>query len=119
MTQEIQAAVSLNLSNAGCVAQLSGTATVTQTAQGIKRVTVNAGTSDATVDLTGLTTPGYIFMQNLDGTNYIDVGPGSGTYFTRLLPGGPPQLMYLVAGGAIHFKCAAGMPKLDITILEH
>lgn len=53
------------------------------------RETVSVGTSAfVALDLGGITTPGYIFIQNLDATNYVEIAEAtSGTGTIRLLPG--------------------------------
>jgi len=38
---------------------------------------VNIGTSEETVSFGDITTPGYVFIRNLDDTNYVTLGPDS------------------------------------------
>ena len=40
--------------------------------------TVEIGTSEEDVDVSALTTEGWLWMRNLDDTNYVDWGPSSG-----------------------------------------
>ena len=46
---------------------------------------VDVGTSDVTIDLGPVSSIGYVYVQNLDATNFILIGPSSGSYFIKLL----------------------------------
>jgi hypothetical protein len=47
---------------------------------------VNVTTSDTAIDLGPVSSIGYVYIQNLDATNFVKVGPSSGSYFIKLLP---------------------------------
>jgi len=51
--------------------------TITQTTAGGSSVTQTIGTSEEDIAL-GDITPGLVMLRNLDGTNYIQLGPKSG-----------------------------------------
>ncbi len=63
--------------------------------------TVSIGTVDTAISFTGLTTPGYVWMRNLDGTNYVDIGPDSG--------GTMVPCLRLKAGEVALFRLSAGV----------
>lgn len=55
----------------------SGAQTVTldwTAAKGAEDKIVSVGTSEETIAFTDITTPGYLYIKNLDGTNYVEVG---------------------------------------------
>ena len=45
-----------------------------QAAAGERGGIQNIGTTEETLDSTGLTTPGLLFVENLDTTNYVEIG---------------------------------------------
>jgi hypothetical protein len=47
----------------------------------------NIGTSDEALALGDITTPGWAVFQNLDDTNYVEIGVGSFTPVVKLKPG--------------------------------
>lgn len=47
----------------------------------------NIGTSDEALALGDVTTPGWAVFQNLDDTNFVEIGVGSFTAFLKLKPG--------------------------------
>ena len=68
-----------------------GNATITQTGLGSDGGVVTVpSASEADLDLSRLSTPGYCILRNLDDTNYVDYGPKSSGVmvpFGRLEPG--------------------------------
>ena len=51
---------------------------------------VKIGTSEEAITISDVTTPGWAFIQNVDDTNYVDIGPdsaGSMVPCIRLYPG--------------------------------
>lgn len=54
------------------------------TAKGPVPGNVLATTSGVNVDLSGLTTPGFAFLHNLDSTNYVEYGIHDGSTFFPL-----------------------------------
>lgn len=81
---------------------LTDTFNVSAAAQIINRQ--NIGTADETLDLGDVASLGYIVLENVDATNYIEIGYTSGTYFARLKAG---EICAFRAGSgltAIHAK---------------
>ena len=56
---------------------------------------LNIGTGDTVVTFTGLTTPRYCWIENLDGTNTVDVGPESGGAIVDLITLKPGEFAVL------------------------
>lgn len=54
---------------------LNGTTQLDQAASGADGGVVSVTTSETTISLSRLGTEGYLFLRNLDATNYIEFGP--------------------------------------------
>lgn len=92
MADEITINASMRLTNGNFKnVWTPGTLTVDQaTARGGNPGCVNIGTSEEAISFGDLTTPAWIFIQNLDATNYVTWGPTSGGAMVavgKLLPG--------------------------------
>ena len=56
--------------------------------EAIARMTQNIGTSEEALNLGNIATLGYIYIKNLDETNFVQLRTAtSGTYFCKLKPG--------------------------------
>jgi hypothetical protein len=78
----------------------------------------NIGTSDETLSLGDVTSLGYIFLRNVDATNYVEIGYTSGTYFGKLKPS---EFAVLRAGAgltAIHAKANTAAINLDYVVFS-
>jgi hypothetical protein len=67
-----------------------GSISVTQSSQLLWSEAITMTTSDTLIGFTGVVTPGYCMLQNLDASNYVTYGPnnaGSILVFGRLKPG--------------------------------
>lgn len=80
MSNEIRIGYSWQIANGNYQDQLAGNLSLTQTTQGaaagVMAVPTTAG--GTVLPLGSVSTPGWIYMQNLDGTNYVQFGPTSG-----------------------------------------
>lgn len=81
--------VTATLSNSGTGESIDETITVTTTGDHEDGGVQTVGTSEETIVWSGtdLATPGYIWLKNLDITNYIQVGNSTGDYTIRLKAG--------------------------------
>lgn len=68
-------------------------------------------TSEVTVDMTGY---GFVWIQNLDATNYVQVGYSTGVYGQRLRAGGPPAMLELDPGTTLYLKANTATCRVDI-----
>jgi len=84
---------------------------VTLTTLKFTKVVQSIGTSDEAIQLGEVTSPGYIFVKNLDTTNYIELKNAvSGTKFCKVAPGccaGPFQFSSNVTAPAAIANTAA------------
>jgi hypothetical protein len=86
MADEINVQGSLQVNNSNLVwrSSPSGFLVDQTTAAGPSPGYVLATTAGVTVDLSALTTPALVMIQNLDGTNFVEFGPYSGGTFYEL-----------------------------------
>lgn len=122
MSNEITITSNFSLTNGESSMSIEKTKQVDQTAVGFKRSIITLSTSDTVVDLTGLTTPRFAILHNLDPTNAIQFGPTASAAlapFGEIKAGDPPIIVPLVSGVVLRVKASAGTPQLDITITEH
>lgn len=91
-----------------------------QAAKGARWVTVSVGNAaEEDIVTTEIGTLGWLFMKNLDSTNYVIYGPKSGTMvdFGRI-EAGEPAAMRLEPGITITAQANTAAVELDIMILE-
>jgi hypothetical protein len=109
MANEISVNLSLKVTNGNLTETIAtGTKLFDQTAVGGPTPGyVNVGTTEETIAFGELSTQGYLFLQNLDVTNYVRWGFGTGAYGGRLEPGefamfrlNPGTTLYLIANTA-------------------
>lgn len=97
-----------------------GGQTITQTTAGQDSGIQVVGTSEESVAATDVSTLGWAFFQNLDATNYIEIGPDSGgtmVGFIRLEPGEACALR-LKPGITVKAQANTAAVKLKYLILE-
>lgn len=91
MAEELKVTYGVKYTNGNAVDSVpTTTLSVTQTLQEEDAPTVSIGTSEQDVAFADLTTLGWVWMRNLDLTNYVDWGPKSGGSMVgigRLQPG--------------------------------
>lgn len=69
-----------------------GAIKVNQSAQLMWAEAITMTTTDTLIGFTGVTTPGWVMLQNMDSTNYVQYGPnnaGAILTFGKLKPGEP------------------------------
>jgi hypothetical protein len=92
MANEVAYQFQITLNNGGLKDQYSSSSVTADqsTAALVRNVQTISSVSHAALDLGSLTTPGFAVFQNLDATNYIEIGIDvSGTFypFMKLNPG--------------------------------
>ena len=85
MANELQIYNSFSYNKGGASFGLSAQNQVTVTTNAFINSLLNVTTSDTVVDLGPVSSIGYVYVQNLDATNFILIGPSSGSYFIKLL----------------------------------
>lgn len=91
MADELKITLAVTYANGRLADKIdSATLSVTQTTQGYFGAVVSVGTSEEDLTLGDIGTNGYVYLKNLDGTNYVKYGPksaGSLVDFGKLKPG--------------------------------
>lgn len=75
---------------------------------------VEIGTSEETISF-GDNGPGWVFMENLDQTNYVEVGFSTGVYGIRLLAQNGTAQFYLNSGATIYAR--ANTASCSVTVV--
>lgn len=75
------------------------------------------GTSDETLDIGEIGTIGFVYLRNLDATNYIEIGSDGTNYPLKLLKGNVALFRWNAA--AIHAKANTASCLLEYAVLEH
>ncbi len=100
MSNEIQVATSVSITNGSLSAGTSSNWSADQAAAGSIQRKATISTGGSTLDLSGVTTPRAIHITNVDPDNYVDVGPDS----TGLV-----GLIRLLAGESCFFPLKPGV----------
>lgn len=88
MANEITYQLQTLLSNGGLRDSFaSNSLGVDQTTASLIRATQNIGITDESLILGDVVAPGIAVFQNLDDTNFVEIGVGSFTAFLKLKPG--------------------------------
>jgi|688.fasta_scaffold1552243_1 hypothetical protein len=75
------------------------------------------GTTEETITTSELSTLGWAYFQNLDATNYVELGFSTGVYGIRLEPG-EPAVFRLKPAATIYAKANTSACKLQVKIFE-
>jgi len=93
--------------------------TITQTGQGCSSGIVNVGTSEEDLTISDITTEGIMYIKNLDSTNYVTLGPKSGTMVAFMrLKAGEWGFFRLEPGITITLQANTASVKCDIRVYE-
>lgn len=107
--------VALTTTN-GAARSLSLSKTTVPTGGDYVSGTVATSTSDGTIALGAVGTPGTVNVINRDATNSIDIGSDGTLYPIRLAPGVGASIPWNAA--AVHHKSTAATPVLEYFITE-
>lgn len=117
MAGTLRASFSLSVSNGNFAdsISLSNQSYVQTNPGGGNPGTIGIGTSEETVAFSELTSEGWLFIHNLDDTNFVQVGFATGVYGIRLRPNEfaafrlePTTTLYCKADTAecrVNFRC--------------
>jgi hypothetical protein len=88
MAQELSINISAALSKGNLKASVSpGVLKVDVTGSVFIDNVQTVGTSEEAVVFGDVATPGYVYVRNLDATNYVQLGATTGVYTIKLMPG--------------------------------
>ena len=99
MANEITQNITLQVTKNGETTSLAHSKRVTQTGDDYTKKTQNIGTTAETVSFGGISVvPQLLLVQNLDATNYLELGGDSGlTVFKLKVPAGPFAIFTLTS----------------------
>jgi hypothetical protein len=108
MANELNLNLVFSVSNSGLAMSQQVGAQYNQSTAATSASVATVGTTESTISLAGITTPGFLYLKNMDSTSYVDVGRASGSYFVRVKPGEvalfrlqPAVItLYVIASGA-------------------
>ena len=92
---------------------------VDQTGTRLKDVIVNVGTSETTLTINDIGTPGIVAMTNLDDTNYVQWGIATTVYTGRMFAGEAVNPMRIENGvTTLYFKADTAACDVRVVVLE-
>jgi len=91
-----------------------------QTTAGKYESVIATSTSDTAVTLTGITTPAWVMLQNLDSSININWGPTSGGAIVPAgtLKPGDVAIFRAYASITLRHQAASGTPRLQLKVWE-
>ena len=121
MSNEVRVNFNLNVVNGSYKETFNNNGAFDQSAQGAEGAIVSVPTTGVDIDITGVTTAGFLFLLNLDDANYVDYGVDSGALtlvpFGRIKPG-EYHWLRLYPGIALMAKANTATVKLQYYLLE-
>jgi hypothetical protein len=91
---------------------------ITQTGVGQSDTKQTIGTTEETISFTDIATNGFIFLENLDATNYVEWGTATGDYTGKMLAGEPAGPFRLNAGKTLYMKANTAACRVRIIHYE-
>jgi hypothetical protein len=115
MADEITVTLGMRLANGLLSVNVPNTTTQFDqtTARGGGPGTVDIGTSEETIDF-GDITPGYVYMKNLDPTNYVSYGNATGDLDYLLEAGGGVGLVKMAGSTTLYMQANTAACKVQI-----
>jgi hypothetical protein len=97
-----------------------GTVQVDQAAVGEGGQVYTIGTSEEAISFVDITTEGWLTMQNLDATNYVDWGPEDGGAMIEMgrMEAGEPAAMRMFPGATLRLKANTAACQVLVKVLE-
>jgi len=117
MANEISTQISLNIKTAlGARLDRSEVKKIDMAGESVLQTTQLVGTSNETLDMTNseLGTPGYVFIKNLDTTNYCEIGLTS-SYTIKLKAG---EICLFRAAADLYGRFNTSSGYLEIIVVE-
>lgn len=119
MANQVALTISATISGVYSDSFNPGNQTISLSAVGQASGIQSIGTSEENLSVGDVATPGWLFMQNLDATNYVQWGMSdSGTMKTvgRMKPG-EPAVLRVDAGATVRMKANSGPCNVKYILL--
>lgn len=115
MANELSLSISFSETKNGVTFAKTFSKSVTITGDNPIAKVQSIATTDTTVDIGGISTPGYFVAKNLDATNYITLGTDGSNYFDKLKAG--EIMVKRWNGSAVHALANTGACLLEYLLL--
>lgn len=118
MASELKLSFALSFSKGGVVIRRSYSDVIDVAGNVGVQSTQTIGTSEEVLAIpTDLAAVGYVFIHNLDSTNYVQIGPASGRTDFRLLAG-EANMFRLDTGTTIYVKANTAECDVEFILIE-
>lgn len=114
MANELQISLNGSYAKNGATDLFNAAAQVTVTSNYISSGIASVGTVDETISLGDVSTVGFIFLKNLDDTNFVEIGSDGSSYPLKLKAG--EALLTRWNAAAIHAKADTATVNLQYKI---
>lgn len=117
MADELNIVMAISFSKGGAVANRGESIQVDVTGDAFTHQVQAVGTSEEELAQgADLGTPGYIFIKNLDDTNYVEIGSTTGVYDIKLKPG--EIALYRHNSGTVYAKANTDTCNVEYWLIE-
>ncbi len=118
MADELTISISLSFSKGGAVVRRAFSGTIDVSGGQFQHSVQTVGTVEEALSIhSDVGAIGYVFIQNLDSTNYIQIGPATGRTDFRLLAG-EATIFRLDTGTTIYVKANTAQLDVEYIVLE-
>lgn len=119
MANEIRYSISLSARKSNAIVSLATSPSLTMTGDDMVQATQVIGTSAETVDLGEITgAPAMLMIQNLDTTNFIEIGGDSGLTVFKLKVLAGHSVLISPSSGTIYAKADTAAVRIQIAAAE-
>jgi hypothetical protein len=117
MANELTISARISFNKGGAIVKRSENINVTVTGDAFSHEVQEVGTSEeALVQGSELGTPGYMFIKNLNATNYVEIGSTTGVYDIKLLAG--EIALYRHNSATVYAKANTGACNVEYLLIE-
>ena len=117
MANELSATISITFSKGGAEVNRAESIEITVTGDAYTAGVQEIGTTEeAVAQGSELGTPGWIFIKNIDDTNYVEFGISTGVYTTKIIAG--KFAWFFVNGATLYAKANTAACNIDYIWFE-
>lgn len=114
MANELTTTVALEYEKGGVRQRVYTSNTLTVTGTEVANFIQSIGTSEEAVAVSDIATQGYVYAENLDGTNYVEIGL-TGKLAVKLKAG---ESALFRTGGALYAQANTGAVRVHFIVIE-
>jgi hypothetical protein len=118
MANELNVGITLSFSKGGARVTRAFTDSITVSGNVGQQAVQTVGTSEEALTAhSDIGTIGYVFLHNMDSTNYVEFGRTTGVY-TIKLQAGEPALFRLTSGTTLYAKANTSACDVEYILIE-